>query len=100
MPSPERLWVFDLTCKLATGLQLLNGTRTQQTADDIEANLTTLEAEDFPLKYYDVDGTSYDVQIVNRDKRIVPNDVGDRASGQSEHMELAMRLQLREVKTS
>lgn len=94
-PAPERYWYWNLTARIATGLA-----GTGETAQNILANLDTLDGETRPLKFYDIDGTSYDARIISMEKVVSPTMSQDSGMERDEHIEQLVRLTIREVKMS
>ena len=101
IPSPEQYYVWEMTCHVGTGQQLLSGQRDARTAADVIANIETLGGEDYPCKFNDLDGTQYNVNIDSWEKITLPVDVQGVGAGMAtEHLEQGVRLRLREIKTS
>jgi len=94
-PAPERYWNWNLTARIATGLA-----GTGETAQNILDNLDTLDAEVRPVKFYDIDGTSYDARIISMEKVVSPIMSQDSGMERDEHIEQLVRLTIREVKMS
>jgi hypothetical protein len=98
-PSPDRYWEWDLTTRIATGMRGLQGQVDSRTAQNIIGNLETLVTEDAPLKYTDLDGTTYNVKMRVYDRIMAPMASG-QGRGVAEHMEQRARLVLQEVQLS
>ena len=98
VPHPDRFWSWELTAKLGN-TRGVSGQLTNDTPANTMANLTTLDSQDYPLKFNDIDGTQYNVQIVSLNRQAVL-----RGSGMSqrdpERLEQRVTLSLREVLTS
>ena len=98
VPHPDRFWTWELTAKLGN-TRGVSGQLTNDTPANTMANLTTLDSQDYPLKFNDIDGTQYNVQIVSLNRQAVL-----RGSGMSqrdpERLEQRVTLSLREVLTS
>jgi hypothetical protein len=100
VPSPDRYWVWEFTASLVSNQTLLSGVQSGETAENILANLKTLDEETYPLKFHDLDGTSYDAEILSMEKTALHSTEGPEGAVLSEHLEEAVTLRLREVLTS
>ena len=100
VPHPDRSWAWEFTASLESSQRSLSGAIQHQTAANILSNLETLDAQDYPLKFYDLDGSSYDVMIRSLSKLAIPRERGPGGSRGAEHLEQAVQIQLREVLTS
>jgi hypothetical protein len=101
VPSPERYWTWDMTCRIATDEETLTGATEGETAQNtLTALVDTLDAEDYPLKFNDIDNVQYNVRIAGMQKVVLPQDIQAVASADAEHLEYGIRLRLREYKTS
>ena len=100
-PHPDRYWFWEFTGRIATGQSRLTRALGSDTAQNIFSLLNdTLDAEDWPIKLNDVDGTQYDAQIVSMEKLVIPGSQGTRPGMSSEHLQTLVRMQVRQVRTS
>ena len=100
VPSPDRYWVWEFTASLVSNQTLLSGVQSGETAENILANLKTLDEETYPLKFHDLDGTSYDAEILSMEKTALHPAEGPEGEVLAEHLEESITLRLREVLTS
>jgi hypothetical protein len=99
---PDRYWQWDFTIQMGSGMRGLGGQRSSDTAQNMmDLVENTLDDEDYPLDFVDVDGQSYSVQILTMDKLVVPKTGAPPAGGTSgERLDRGLRMVIREVLTS
>ena len=100
MPHPDRVLFWQITVRVQTGDMNLNGVRSTDTAKSIWADLQTLYAEDFPILFADIDGTQYKASIIGLTKSPILRRSSGSGGHQSEHIDQAIGLLVREVKQS
>ena len=100
VPHPDRYFIWELTALLESGQTLLSGAQSGGTAQNVLANIATLDAQDYPLKFNDLDGTQYNVQIMEYEKVVLPTEQGPAERSDGEHLTQGLRMVLREMLTS